>query len=172
MNYFDIIVVIPILWAAYKGFKKGFVIEVASLAALLLGVWGAIKFSGFITEFIINNFDSQSKYLSIISFAITFIIIVIGVHFVARLVNKLVKAIALNFINRIAGGVFGIAKVAFIISIILSIINQVDQKSDFISDEFIENSLLYEPISDFAPLVFPSLKTVDFTDFSKDNSED
>lgn len=172
MNYFDIIVVIPILWAAYKGFKKGFVIEAASLAALLLGVWGAIKFSGLITELIINNFDSHSKYLPIISFAITFIIIVIGVHFVARLVNKFVKAIALNFINRIAGSVFGIAKVVFIISIILSIINQADKKSDIISDEFVENSLLYEPVSDFAPLVFPSLKTINFTDFSKDNSKD
>ena len=45
MNYFDIIFVIPLLWGAYKGFSKGFVLEIASFVALGLGVWGGLKFS-------------------------------------------------------------------------------------------------------------------------------
>lgn len=174
MNYFDIIIIIPLLWAAYKGYKKGFVIEVASLVALLLGIWGALKFSGFVTELIIENFETQSKYLPLISFAVTFILIVVGVHFVAKLVDRFVKAIALNFINRIAGAAFGIVKVAFIVSVILSLINQIDKKSDVISEKLVNESLLYKPISDFAPLVFPSLKEIDFNYpiVSEDKAED
>ena len=45
MNYLDIIIIIPLIWGAYKGFRKGFIIEIASLIALILGIWGGINFS-------------------------------------------------------------------------------------------------------------------------------
>ena len=46
----DIIFLILFGWAAYNGFKKGFILQVASLAALFLGIYGAIKFSGIISN--------------------------------------------------------------------------------------------------------------------------
>ena len=73
VNYLDIFIAIPLLWFGYKGFKNGFVIEAASLAALLLGVFGAYRFSGITSEFLIQNMDIQTEYISLISFAITFI---------------------------------------------------------------------------------------------------
>ena len=48
MNYIDIILAIPLVWAVYRGFTKGFIIEIASLIAMVLGVYGAIHFSYFI----------------------------------------------------------------------------------------------------------------------------
>ena len=99
MNYLDIIIALPLLWGAYKGFTKGLIIEAASLAALLLGIYGAIKFSGITSDFLVEKCNFSSQYLHIISFAITFILIVIAVHFIARLINKLVKAVALGFVN-------------------------------------------------------------------------
>ena len=158
MNYFDLIILIPLLWSAYKGFSKGFVHAIASLAALLLGVFGAIKFSDVTSQYLIQNFDFNQNYLPIISFAITFILIVIAVHFAATLIDKLIKAIALGFINRILGAVFGIAKIAFIISIILVIVNGLDKNLHFMSPKLKETSILYKPLSDFAPSIFPYLK--------------
>ena len=55
MNFIDIILIIPIIWFIYKGFKKGFIIEIASLIALFLGIYVAIHFSGNITSFIDDN---------------------------------------------------------------------------------------------------------------------
>ncbi len=43
MNYLDIIFLVPLLFALYRGFKKGMIHMVASLAALVLGIFGAIK---------------------------------------------------------------------------------------------------------------------------------
>ena len=45
MNYLDIIIAIPLVWGIVIGFKKGFVIEIASLIAILAGVYGSIHFS-------------------------------------------------------------------------------------------------------------------------------
>lgn len=47
MNYIDIILLLPLLYGAYRGFSRGLIIEVATLLGLLLGVYIAIKFSGY-----------------------------------------------------------------------------------------------------------------------------
>jgi membrane protein required for colicin V production len=157
MNYIDIILAIFLLWAAYKGFKNGLIIEVASLAALILGIFGAIKFSGLTADFLVERFDMTSKYLSLIAFAITFVCIVIVVHLLARILDKLVKAIALGFINRLSGVVFGIVKVVFILSIVLVILNAINRKANFLPKEKLDESFLYWPISNFAPAIFNEL---------------
>ena len=48
MNVFDIIVSLALGFGFFKGFKKGFVVEIASLSALFFGILGAVKFSNFV----------------------------------------------------------------------------------------------------------------------------
>ena len=45
INLLDIILLIPLLLFAWNGYKKGFIIELASLAALVLGLYMAFFFS-------------------------------------------------------------------------------------------------------------------------------
>ncbi len=157
MNVIDLVFIILLLWAAYKGFTKGFIIQLSTFAALLLGIFGAIKFSDITSGYIVKHFEVSRQYLQILSFAITFIIIVILVHFLARLLNKLIDAIALGIANRILGIIFSLLKTAFIISIILVLVNKADNTYKFIPNETKENSLLYNPLSGFAPMIFPYL---------------
>ena len=161
LNYFDVVITIFLLWSAYRGITKGFLIMAASLAALVLGVWGAIRFSDLTANFLIEQFSWNTKYLTLISFALTFVGIVILVHFIARAMDKLVKAVALGFMNRLAGLLFGVLKTAFIISILLVIINSIDSRVPFIPQEHKENSILYQPLSRLAPAIFPYLNFED-----------
>lgn len=172
MNYFDLIFAIILIYSAYKGFSKGLVIQVASLIALLLGIFGAIKFSDITADFLVQKFALETQYLPLISFAVTFIGIVICVHLIARIVDKLMKAIALGFINRIAGVVFGVIKTAFIISIILVIINNADKRLNFLPREKLDDSLLYKPLSNFAPYIFPYLNFDDIKDSIDDSIDE
>jgi membrane protein required for colicin V production len=157
INYFDVIIAIFLLWSAYRGMTKGFLIMAASLAALIFGVWGAIRFSHLTAALLISSFGVQTKYLAMISFALTFVIIVILVHLLSRALDKLVKAVALGIVNRIAGVLFGILKTAFLISIFLVILNGINNRVPFIPEEHKENSLLYQPLSRLAPAIFPFL---------------
>ena len=50
MNTIDIILAIALGFGFIKGFYKGFIVEVASLGALFLGLLGAVEFSGFIAN--------------------------------------------------------------------------------------------------------------------------
>ncbi|HSH51193.1 MAG TPA: CvpA family protein [Bacteroidales bacterium] len=157
MNTIDLVFAILFLWSAYRGFTKGFIVQLATLAALLLGILGAVMFSDLTSSLIIKKFEVSGQYLPIISFAITFIVIVVAVHILAKLLNKLIDAIALGIVNRMLGVLFSVLKYAFIISIILVLINKADDKYNFIPEETKENSLLYKPLSNFAPLIFPYL---------------
>jgi membrane protein required for colicin V production len=158
MNYFDIIFLIVFIWSAYRGITRGFVVMAASLAALIVGIWGAIRFSSFTYGVLSKNFELKIQYLSLVAFALTFILIVILIHLLAKLIERLLKAVALNFLNRLAGLLFGIIKTAFILSVILVVINTIDKKLPIIPEEHKKNSLLYEPLSKLAPAIFPYLK--------------
>jgi membrane protein required for colicin V production len=158
MNFIDIILLVIIIWAAYKGFSKGLIIQAASLAALFLGVFGAIKFSGYTAYVLTEKLDFKGDYLQLTAFAITFVLIVIAVHFVARLTEKFFKVVALDFVNRILGLLFSTIKMAFIISIVLVIINTIDYRAPFLPREKVNKSLLYRPISALAPMIFPYFK--------------
>ena len=158
MNYFDAIFAILFLWSIYKGLTKGFIIMASTLAALLLGVWGAVHFSDITSGLLYRHLDLQTQYLSLISFALTFILIVIAVHILARAIDKLLKAVALGFLNRLAGMLFGILKTALIISIVLVLVNNIDKRVPFIPEEHKKGSLFYEPLSKLAPAIFPFLK--------------
>jgi membrane protein required for colicin V production len=157
MNYFDLIIIIPILWGAFKGFKKGLIIELASLIALFLGVWGAIKFSALVGTFLDESFSMSEKILPLVSFAVTFILIVIAVYALAKLLEKLIKAVALGFINKLAGLAFGVLKVTLILSIGLYIIDKINGKFNFLEQQQIQDSVLYKPVKNVAPVVLPIL---------------
>jgi len=142
-------------FSAINGFRKGLIVELASLAALILGIWGAIEFSDITSEFLVENFNMNSDHLNIISFVVTFVGIVILVHIVGNVVNKLVETVMLGFVNKLAGLVFGILKSALILSIILVVFDKIDEEVEILSSESKAESRLYEPIRNLAPSIFP-----------------
>jgi membrane protein required for colicin V production len=155
MNWIDLIIVVLLILALVSGFINGFVKEVASLAGLVLGIWGAIKFSTFTAAKLYDWFDMTGQFVGIISFMITFGIIVVIIHFIGILADKLVDAVSLGFVNRLLGIVFGVFKSVLILSVIFAVLNAIDVRRPFLPRETIDNSMFYHPISDIAPALFP-----------------
>ena len=138
---------------------------VASLLALVLGIVGAIKLRPVFAASLDSVFNISPEHLNVMAFAAAFVVIVLVVNLVAFLVDKLIKAVALNFINRLLGMAFGLLVTAFVISMILWPVNQVNAEKQIIKPEHIEGSLLYKPLSAFAPAVFPYLKKQDWKQY-------
>lgn len=173
MNYLDVIFLIPLLFALYRGFKKGIIHMIASLAALVLGIIGAIKLRPLFASFLDAIFDISHDYINIIAFSVAFVVLVLLVHLVAHVVERLIKAVALNFINRLLGMAFGLMVTAFVLSMILWPLNQINAEKHIIKPEHIDNSLLYKPLSAFAPALFPYLKKQEWKEFiPRDKKQD
>ena len=155
MNYIDIILGLLLIFSAIGGFKHGLVTEGASLAALILGIWGAIHFSGITTDLLIRYFDLKTEYLNIISFIVTFIVIVILVHIVGNVVSNMVDSVGLGILNKLGGMVFGLLRAILFLSIVLIVLDKIDNDVQIIPEQAKENSTMYEPIRNIAPSIFP-----------------
>lgn len=162
MNYIDVVFAIILIIAAVQGFRKGLIIEFASLAALILGIWGAIKFSDWTAGFISNTFNFHSKNLTTIAFIVTFISIVVIIHLLARVLDKTVKAVALGFLNRLAGIVFGVLKAAIILSVFLLLFDTVDENVHILPVTQKAESKMYKPMKMLLPTLFPFIKLWDY----------
>ncbi len=155
MNWIDVTIFIILIISIVSGFINGLVKEVASLAALILGIWGAIKFSSFTAGKLYDYFDMTGQYVGIIAFIITFGIIVVVIHFIGIMADKIIQAVSLGFINRILGIAFGLLKSVLIMSVFFVVLNAIDVRRPFLPGETIEESIFYNPISDIAPAIFP-----------------
>jgi len=172
MNYIDIVLVLLLVFSAIGGFRKGLIVELASLAALILGIWGAIQFSDITSEFLVENFNLETNYLNIISFIVTFIVIVILVHIVGNVVQKLVETVMLGFVNKLAGLIFGIIKAALILSIILLVFEEIDEDMNILPEKAKTESRMYEPIRSLAPSILPFIDFWDNNDKSDRKKND
>jgi membrane protein required for colicin V production len=155
MNWIDLVIVVILILSMVSGFINGLIREVASLAALILGIWGAIRFSSFTAAKLYDYFDMSGHYVGIIAFLVTFGIIVVIIHFVGLIADKIVDAAALGFINRLLGIVFGLIKTVLIMSVFFVILNAIDARKPFLPRKTIEQSVFFNTISDIAPAIFP-----------------
>ena len=157
MNYLDVVFIVPLIWAGFRGFKKGLIIEVSALIAFGLGIWGGIHFSDFVAELLSDSIES--KYVPLVSFAITFILIVAAIFVLGKMLEKAVNLVQLKLVNKATGAVFGVAKIVLVISVLLVIVNSFDEKANIVPKDLKENSLLYQPLSDVSLKVIPALQS-------------
>ena len=118
MNIFDIIIASLLIFGFVRGVMKGLFVEVASLVALVAGVYGAIHFSYFIGDFLKESVSWKEEYISLAAFAGTFIVIIIIIALVGKMLTKLADFASLGIINKLLGGVFGALKIGLILSVV------------------------------------------------------
>lgn len=164
MNWIDFVIIALLAFGLIQGFIDGLIIEIAELAALVLGIWGAIHFSWWTADKLAGWFDMNSSWTGVISFAVTFIVIVTVVYLVGKILDSVMKAISLGFINKTLGAVFGVLKTALILSVIFVFLNTIDEKKHFLPSATINNSFFYNPIADLVPSIFPVIEGGDLID--------
>jgi len=157
MSFIDIILGLLLAYGLYKGLKNGLFVELASLVALIAGIFGAIHFSYIAGNYLAQNMEWDERYIKIASFVITFIAIVIMVNFAGKFLTKIADFAMLGLLNTLAGGLFGVLKVAVILGALLIFIERVNSSVGLLKNETLENSALYEPIKEIGAFVFSAV---------------
>ena len=157
MNVLDIALGSLLLFGLVRGLMKGLFVEIASIVALILGVYGAIHFSDFAASFLENRVEWDEKYINITAFAITFIIIIVVIAIAGKALTKIADFASLGILNKLLGGLFGTLKIGLILSIVLIIFNKMNSNIPLIEDHELEDSMLYKPVKSIAPIIFPSI---------------
>jgi len=157
MSFIDIILGLLLGYGLYKGLKNGLFVELASLIALIAGIFGAIHFSYIAGDYLSQNMNWDERYIKIASFVITFVAIVILVNFAGKFLTKIADFAMLGLLNKIAGGLFGTLKVAVILGALLIFLERVNSSVGLVKNETMENSVLYEPVKEIGAFVFSAV---------------
>jgi membrane protein required for colicin V production len=159
MNFIDILLLIPLIFAAWKGFQKGLIIEVFTLMAFFVGIYAGINFSDSAAEWLKEKFDLSSDYLPIAAFTVTFLVIGALVFFAGKAIEQVVKITALSPVNKMGGLLFGTVKMILILSVFLSVLESYSEKNNLISKATKEASILYKPVQTIGLYTVPGLRT-------------
>ncbi len=154
MNLLDIILGLLLAYGLYKGFKNGLFVEVASLIALIAGIFGAIHFSYIAGDYLHQNMQWDERYINIASFIITFIIIVLLVHVAGKFLTRIADFAMLGLLNKLAGALFGSLKIAVIVGALLIFFERVNAAAGFVKNETMQESIFYEPVKEIGEYVF------------------
>jgi membrane protein required for colicin V production len=158
MNFIDLLISVPLLLAAWKGFKRGFIIEIFIVLALLVGIYCGIHFSDYTSDLIKDKLNVSSIYLPLISFALTFTVIAVGIYFIGKMLEKVVKIAQLSLLNKLGGVFFSVVKTLYFMSTLFLLIASVQEKTEIIPTATLNESLLYTPVSKLSLATIPYLK--------------
>lgn len=159
MGILDIILGGLLIYALFKGMKNGLFIELASLISLVLGIYIAIKFSYVVREVVSSHVSWSPKKIEIIAFGLTFILVVLAIHLLAKIFTGIMDFAFLGLINKLAGGFFSVVKTILLLSIVFNLFQKININNILVKEETFNNSTFYNPIQETSKFIYPKLKT-------------
>lgn len=159
MNYLDIIIAIILILFGIKGLCKGLIIEVVTLLAFGVGIYGAMHFSDFTAARLQDVIEINPNYLNTIAFVLTFIVLVVLVNIIGRLVSRAVKSLNLGFFDKVGGFLFGVAKGVLLCSTLVLVLNNL-QWTGIIKEEVRQQSFLYSHVEKAVPYLYKGFDLV------------
>jgi membrane protein required for colicin V production len=157
MSYLDIFLGGLLIYGFVRGFWNGFFIELASFVSLLVGIYVAIKFSYIMKSILGGHVSWNPKTIQMAAFIITFILVVIGISFLAKFLTKMANMASLGIVNKVMGSVFGLLKMILMLSILLSLFQKINFDYTFANKSTIDNSYFFNPIKKTAGIIYPSI---------------
>ena len=161
MSALDIIILICLLPAVYQGVTKGLVSQLVAIVSIFLGSWMAFHASNAAcTAFTQYVPDVSPLVLHVASFLFFFILFVLVFSLIGKLIEKILKMVLLGWLNRLLGFVLAIACGLIVISLLLVLFTSLNNTFEFVSQEYLAKSVLYQPLYDFGSAFFPYLKAL------------
>ena len=151
----DIVIALILLIGAISGLRKGFIVQLFSIGAIILSAWLAYTFSSAFSEWLASYIHAEGFWLNIITFLLIFIGIGILCRLLGRLVEKIFKFAMLGWLNRLLGAVFSVAKYALVLGLVVVLFNAINSRFAWVQEEKLAESKMYALIKEGAYTVFP-----------------
>jgi membrane protein required for colicin V production len=169
MSFLDIVLGALLLFALIRGIRNGLFVELASLLSFFIGIYVAIKFSYIVGNALGDSVTSPSKTAKIIAFVLTLILVIIAIHFLAKVFSKIASFVFLGWLNKLGGAVFAVLKTILFLGIVLSLLQKINIDNALISKETQEKSWFFNPILKTSEVLMPFL-TDWFEDLKKETT--
>lgn len=152
----DIVLLLAIILSFFSGYKKGILFMGFFLIGITLGVIASLKLS-FVTAHYLNSwFNISDAWLPLLSLLASFLIVFLLARFLANMLEKFLKSIQLNSINKIIGGLLASTIAFSLVSIGYWYLTELN----FLKPELTQNSRTYQASIEFAPIIIEQVSQI------------
>lgn len=160
MEILDIILILPLIYGAWKGFQKGFVMELFTILALVVGLYAAFNFSDQFSKYM-EFAKVDHSYMPALSFLVLFLAVGAMVYFGGKALEQVLKIAQLSTINKVVGASLGLLKWLYVSACILMFFVSLDKNEKVIKKANKENSFMFAINSGVLKYSLPGVKHTD-----------
>lgn len=156
METLDIILLILLGLGAFKGYSRGFIVEIFSFVAFFIGLFLALE----LTVPVATGLFGKSDYFevsAILVFIALFILLSLAIKAGAKALKNIIDMTLFGTLDNLVGAVAGAFKWAFVISIIFWVFDSVGFD---LKDRYAQDAIIFPYIVDIGPTVFEWLGQV------------
>lgn len=149
----DIITIVLLVMAIYKGWSRGLIVSILSFIALVLGVIAALKLSAVTAKWLEGSVNVSAKWLPVLAFLLVFIVVVVVINLLAKMLEHTAEMVMLGGLNKVGGILLYITAYLICWSILLFYIG----KTNLLTVKTMEQSFSYSLIAPWGPRFIDSI---------------
>ena len=149
----DILFLIILIVAIFKGLQRGLIVAVFSVLAFLAGLAAAVKLSSVVANNLKENVHISSKWLPVLAFVLVFIAVVFLVRSGANLLKTAISLVLLSWLDKLGG----IVLYSFIYIVAFSVLLFYASTLHLISRDTISSSVTYSFIVPWGPVTINAI---------------
>lgn len=151
MNVFDMILYISLLWAVLSGLKRGFLLQLLALAAVVAALLLAAEYGTALGRAL----GIDGRYCAVAGFIILFLAVLLAAGIAGRMVRAVFRFAGLGAADAVLGAAFSVAKVLLIISVLFSWFDALNGEGEWVSRQSVEQSRWFAPVAGLTDRVTP-----------------
>lgn len=147
----DLFIIVLLLWAAFSGWRAGFVKEVISAIGFLIGLFVAATCYASFGKYLAVDGSESNMFTSVLAFFILWIIVPIVLGFVANVLTRALKVMCLGMPNSLLGAAVSVIKYWVLMSCVLNVMEGLH----IMNEGKKADSRLYAPVAGTLQFFFP-----------------
>lgn len=150
MNVFDIILYLALAWAVFNGWRRGFLLQMLSLAAVVAAFYLAVKYGAEL-----GAAAGIKEGAAVAGFLIIFVAALVGIGIVGHLMRAVFRFVGLGAIDTLLGVLFSVAKILLVVSVLYAGFDALNRDCDMVSSETIDDSRWFRPVAGLTDRLTP-----------------
>lgn len=156
VNAIDLIVYLVLALAVWSGWRRGFILQLCSLAGVVAGIWLASRFGAQAGEWL--NFDEQIRTPA--GFVVVLLATLLVVTVFGYALRKLFHFAGFGLPDSLLGAAVSVAKYLLLLSVLFSAFDRLNEDYTLVGAQTVERSKLYKPIMHLSQVVLPFVEWV------------
>lgn len=156
MNPFDIIVYLSLAWAVFNGWRRGFLLQMLSLVAVVAALYFATQYGVELERLTGMEVGVQG----VAGFIVIFVAALLVISISGYMLRAVFRFAGLGMADVLLGVAFSVVKVMLIVSVLFAWFASINKNYEWASKPTVEESRWYEPVKGITDKLTPYFEEV------------